>query len=256
MFKAIRIVTLLLLLVFVAASTWLRAERSTDWNNSLWVKVYPINADSSPGVSRHIERLKVSDFEPIEEFITREVGRYGQSIDRPVRVELGRQVFKQPPSIDGTSNMFEVMLWSLKLRWWADDIGDRQDRITPDVRIFVRYHEPQGTVTLENSVGLKKGMIGIVNGYAGRKYRGTNNVIIAHEFLHTLGASDKYSPIDGHPIAPHGLAEPDRQPLYPQKRAEIMGGRIAKAADDSIIPKSLKFAVIGKLTAEEIRLAK
>ena len=44
-------------------------------------------------------------------------------------------------------------------------------------------------------------MVGIVNGYASRRYRGTNNVIIAHEFLHTLGATDKYSMIDGNPIA-------------------------------------------------------
>jgi hypothetical protein len=33
-----------------------------------------------------------------------------------------------------------------------------------------------------------------------------------------------------------------------------MGGRIAIAADDAIIPKSLKYAVIGPQTANEIRL--
>ena len=97
-------------------------------------------------------------------------------------------------------------------------------------------------------------MVGIVNGYASRRHRGTNNVIIAHEFLHTLGATDKYSPIDGQPIGPDGIAEPERSPLYPQRFAEIMGGRIALAEDDSIIPKSLKYAVIGPLTAGEINL--
>jgi hypothetical protein len=34
-----------------------------------------------------------------------------------------------------------------------------------------------------------------------------------------------------------------------------MGGRIALAADDAVIPKSLKYAVIGTLTASEINLA-
>ena len=85
------------------------------------------------------------------------------------------------------------MMWSLKMRWWAGSITDDQDKIEPDVRIFVRYHRPDMAVTLENSVGLQKGMVGIVNGYASRRHRGTNNVIIAHEFLHTLGATDKYS---------------------------------------------------------------
>ena len=129
-----------------------------------------------------------------------------------------------------------------------------QDKIEPDVRIFVRYHRPDIAVRLENSVGLQKGMVGIVNGYASRRHRGVNNVVIAHEFLHTLGATDKYSPADGQPIAPDGLAEPDRTPLYPQRRAEIMGGRIALSEDDSTIPSSLKYAVIGPLTASEIRL--
>ena len=256
MFKAFRIGVLLLILFFVATSTWLRAARSTDWNNSLYVKIYPINADGSASVGRYIDRLKVDEFQDIEAFIAREVERYGKPLARPVRFELGRQVFDQPPDIDGSSNVLDIMLWSLKLRWWASGIGEKQDRIDPDVRIFVRYHTPQATPILENSVGLQKGMVGIVNGYAGRGHRGTNNVVIAHEFLHTLGATDKYSMIDGQPIAPHGLAEPDRDPLYPQSKAEIMGGRIATAEDDSIIPKSLKYAVIGPLTAEEIRLAK
>jgi len=123
------------------------------------------------------------------------------------------------------------------------------------VRIFVRYHKPEHAIVLENSVGLQKGMVGIVNGYASRRHRGTNNFIIAHEFLHTLGATDKYSAIDGHPIGPEGLGEPDRQPLYPQRYAEIMGGRIALARDDSVIPQSLKYAVVGALTASEINLS-
>jgi hypothetical protein len=37
--------------------------------------------------------------------------------------------------------------------------------------------------------------------------------------------------------------------------AEIMGGRIALAANDAVIPMSLKYAVIGPLTASEIKLA-
>ena len=97
-------------------------------------------------------------------------------------------------------------------------------------------------------------MVGVVNAYASRRRTGSNNVIIAHEFLHTLGATDKYDPADGQPIAPDGLAEPDRRPLYPQRLAEIMGGRTALAENDAVIPKGLRFAVIGPLTASEIRL--
>jgi len=254
MFKAVRISILLFILFFAAVSTWLTQARSTDWNNSLWVKIYPINADGSEEASTFIDDLQVRDFEGIEAFIARETERYAHDISRPVRVELGTLIREQPPEPPAEPTMLSVMMWSLKMRWWSGSITDDQDKINPDVRIFVRYHRPSLAVTLENSVGLRKGMVGIVNGYASRRHRGANNVIISHEFLHTLGATDKYSPVDGHPIGPDGIAEPDRSPLYPQRFAEIMGGRIALAEDDSVIPKSLKYAVIGPLTASEINL--
>jgi hypothetical protein len=254
MFKAIRIAILLFILLFVAVGTWLAQSRSTDWNNSLWVKVYPINADNSDTVDRYIATLELEDFMDIEEFVAREVQRYGRTINRPLRMELGTPVRKQPPEIGG-SGVLDVMTWSLKLRWWAWRTAGKQDDITPDVRIFVRYHDPDDAFRLENSVGLQKGMVGIVNARASRRHAGANNVIIAHEFMHTLGATDKYELGTGQPLAPEGLAEPDRSPLYPQRWAEIMGGRIAIAENDAVIPKSLRYSIIGPATAREIRLA-
>lgn len=254
MFKTIRIGILLCILFFVAVSTWLTQARSTDWNNSLWIKIYPINADNSEISERYIEKLDPGQFADIEKFIAREATRYGKTVSRPLRVELGEPIGEQPPEMAPGSNLLGVMLWSLKMRWWAASIASEQDAIEPDVRIFVRYHEPASYFVLENSVGLQKGMVGIVNAYADRRQRGSNNVIIAHEFLHTLGATDKYDPGSGQPTAPDGLADPDRNPLYPQKNAEIMGGRIALAVDDAVIPQNLTYAVIGALTASEINL--
>ncbi len=255
MFKVIRISILLFVLLFVALSTYLTQARSTDWNNSLWIKIYPINADGSAEAAKYINALGTTSFAGIETFLTRESERYAVNIARPARIELGSEVDEQPPELDERPNALAVLLWSLKMRWWSSAVTGDQDSIEPDVRIFVRYHKPDTTVRLENSVGLQKGMVGIVNGYASRRYRGTNNVIIAHEFLHTLGATDKYDARNGQPIGPDGLGEPNRKPLFPQRYAEIMGGRIALAKDNAIIPKSLKYAVIGPLTASEINLS-
>lgn len=254
MFKAIRIGILLLVLLVVVVNTWLSQARSTDWNDSLWVKIYPINADGSQTTDRYIESLHEQAFADIEAFVARETARYGRRIERPVRVELGLQLDEQPPPIPADANALDVALWSLKMRWWTSHVTDEQDTIDPDVRMFVRYHQPQGRMLLENSVGMQKGMFGIVNAYTGRRQSSRNNVIIAHEFLHTIGATDKYSLETGQPIPPHGLAEPERTPLYPQRYAEIMGGRVALAPDDAVIPQSLEFAVVGPLTAKEIRL--
>ncbi len=254
MFKAVRISILLFVLFFVGVSTWLTQARSTDWNNSLWVKIYPINGDGSQTSAQYIETLRLRDFSGIETFLEREIAKYGGAVPRPVRIELGEPVTEQPPEIGASPNVIDIMLWSLRMRWWSGQVTDEQDRIDPDVRMFVRYHTPDSTVRLDNSVGLRKGMVGIVNGYASRRFRGTNNVIIAHEFLHTLGATDKYRSEDGQPIGPDGLAEPHRDPLYPQRYAEIMGGRVALSEHDSTIPNSLDHVVIGPLTASEIRL--
>ncbi|MDH3587577.1 MAG: hypothetical protein OEQ30_10855 [Gammaproteobacteria bacterium] len=255
MFKAARIAILLFILFMVATGTWLTKLRSTDWNNSLWVKIYPINGDGSEASEDYITGLSADTFAGIEKFLAREVRRYGRSIERPVRLELGEPISEQPPAIASTSSMLDVVLWSLKMRWWVSGVTDDQDRIDPDVRIFVRYHSPKSALKLDDSVGVQKGMFGVVNAYSSRRLRGRNNVVIAHEFLHTLGATDKYDRSNGMPIAPHGLAEPDRSPLYPQTSAEIMGGRIPLAIDDAITPASLSYVIIGPLTAEEIRLA-
>jgi hypothetical protein len=254
MFKAIRIGILLLVLLVVAVNTWLTQARSTDWNNTLWVKVYPINADGSDKSARYIEGLRESDFSSIEQFIAREIRRYGHELERPLRVQLGREIKSQPPFAGQSPSVPQIMIWSIKLRWWAGRVTADQDDPAPDVRIFVRYHTPQSESVLENSVGMQKGMVGIVNAFADRHQSGTNNVIIAHEFLHTLGATDKYDPGSGLPEFPSGYAEPERKPLYPQHLAEIMGGRIASSELDAALPRSLESVIIGTATAREIQL--
>ena len=200
MFRAVRIAVLLFILLFVSLSAWLTKARSTDWDNSLWVKIYPINADGSPASRRYIGSLDADDFADVEAFVARETLRYGKTVDRPLRIELGDEITVQPPSVGTAPGRLDVLWWSLKMRFWVADVTD--DDIDPDVRMFVRYHSPDHNLPLENSVGMQKGMFGIVNAWASRQRRGSNQVIIAHEFLHTLGASDKYDPATGLPTVP------------------------------------------------------
>jgi hypothetical protein len=81
---------------------------------------------------------------------------------------------------------------------------------------------------------------------------GENCIVIAHELLHTLGATDKYDPADGKPVFPVGFAEPDRHPLYPQPFAEIMAGRRMVSESLWEMPSSLDEVTIGETTATEI----
>ena len=76
-------------------------------------------------------------------------------------------------------------------------------------------------------------------------------VVITHELMHTLGASDKYDAANL-PLHPQGFAEPERRPLYPQRAAEIMGGRIPLAPGRARMPNSLGEVLVGGYTAAEI----
>jgi hypothetical protein len=139
------------------------------------------------------------------------------------------------------------MWFSLKLRWYAW----REAGSTPDVRIFVMYYAPRAGRALEHSLGLPEGRIGVVRAFASPASTGANQVVIAHELLHTVGAQDKYDQ-HGHPIAPHGYADPGRQPPWPQERAELMAGRIPLGPAESRMPASLAECVVGEATAKEI----
>ena len=154
------------------------------------------------------------------------------------------------PPLPGVQTKLEAIQWSLRLRWYAF-------RHTPfwaslgTVRLFLLYHPLQFDKALPHSHGLQKGMLGVVHVFASDTQRTQNNFVIAHELLHTVGATDKYD-ANGQPLAPIGLADPNAQPPYPQYKAEIMGGRIALSAQRAEIPKGLEEAVIGYATAAEI----
>jgi len=92
----------------------------------------------------------------------------------------------------------------------------------------------------------------VVNAFAARELAGQNNVVIAHELLHTVGASDKYDPATGQPRYPQGFADRGQQPRYPQTRAEIMGGRIPLSAHESALPMTLDKVLVGPETALEV----
>ncbi|HHJ15332.1 MAG TPA: hypothetical protein ENJ80_01395 [Gammaproteobacteria bacterium] len=246
-----RITLLLLVLFIVGMNNWLTQLRSTDWEESLWVVVYPVNGDNSRVSQQYIGTLSADTFDAIETFLASEAQRYGQAIREPVSIYLAPQVSSHPPMPPAGGGTLSIMLWSLKLRYWAWR-NDTFDGPPADVQMFVVYHDPQTHSRVRHSLGLRKGMVGVVNAYAGHNMAQRNNVVIAHEFLHTVGASDKYDVTNNQPDFPDGYAEPDRTPLYPQRKAEIMGGRIPLSEHDAVMPTSVARTSVGNKTAQEI----
>jgi len=251
LFRLLRIFVLLATLAIVAASTWLTRLRTTDWDAALWVVIYPINGDGRPTTAAYIRSLTRRRFAALEQFFADEARAWEVDIDTPLRVELAPEVDTLPPPPPADPAPWRVMPWSLHLRWWAWR-ADNFPGPAPDIRVFVVYHDPTHVRRLAHSLGLEKGLIGVVNAFAGRRHAETNNVVIAHEILHTLGATDKYLP-GGQPRWPDGYAEPAREPRHPQRFAEIMGGRIPVSASRAVMPPTLHHCVVGEATAREIR---
>ena len=253
MFRKIRILILLLVLATVGLSTWRDNARLTAWEHSIHVAIYPIAADDSPGTRRFISELDKESFAEISQWLQGESNRYGKSVLQPIAIHLAPPVIDQPPLAPRNASTLDAILWSLKLRWWAAQ-HDQIDGPKPQVRLFVLFHDPQRQSVLPHSTGLNKGQVGTIHAFASRPQRKQNAVVIAHELLHTFGATDKYDLVTHQPIYPQGYAEPERQPRLPQHLAEIMGGRTPINEQKAEIPTSLAETLIGPQTASEIGL--
>jgi hypothetical protein len=248
----VRLALLLAVLAFVALSAWLDHARSTDWNDPLRVTIYPIAAEGDAHTRNYLATLTDSDFDDTEAFFARQAREHGVALEEPFRIRLSGAAPGLPPAPPASPGPFSVALWSLKLRFWAARVAWNDSLPKPDIQVFAIYHAPSATQAAPDSLGLSKGLMAITHLFAGREAAGSNQVVLAHELLHTLGATDKYDPATGQPLSPDGLGDPDRQPRYPQVTGELMAGRVAVAPTAAVIPDSLGQMVVGALTAREI----
>ncbi len=250
MFKNVRILILLYILLMVAVGGWLNKARTTAWDKSLNVIVYAINADGREATQNYINEIEKTDFNNIEEFFQSEAKSYNLALQKPVNVSFAGELKEKPPLPPRGGSQLSIMFWSLKLRYWAWQNDNYP--YPEDVQIFVLYFDPEKTKTVAHSLGLQKGLIGVVNAFASKEMKKENHVIIAHELLHTVGAIDKYDPKTNQPLYPIGYANPGQSPLHPQKKAEIMAGRIAVSENKAEQPERLEQVVLGKASAFEI----
>jgi len=250
MWKIVRISILLLVLATVIQQTLLDKD-DLNWKHNFYVALYPINADGSRQVADYIKTLTKDDFVMMEEYFAEESMRYNLGMRQPVAVQLSGMVANIPPAPPHGDNVLQKILWSLQFRWFAWSNSPKVS-VKPDIRLYLLYYDPVENPVLAHSTALDKGRIGRVNLFGDKSYSKQNLVVIAHELLHTLTATDKYDLSTGLPIYPDGYAEPDKQPRYPQSFAELMGGYVPLKESKSAIPKSLDQTLVGEKTAREI----
>ena len=252
MLKRLRIAVLLYVLLFVAAAQFFTARNAADWDAPLWVDIYAVAGDDSAVTRRFVESLSVTEFADAEAFFTREAKRYGVELEQPFKLRVIGEYADGLPQLDARAGPFGVLVWSLRMRWLATRLSWQAEEPSGDIVVFAVFHEPTNGVALDRSTALDKGLIAVANLFAGRDARATNQIVLAHELLHTLRATDKYSLESNAPSYPDGYAAPDARPLLPQSKAELMAGRIPLDERRAEMPSDLGAVVIGAATAREI----
>ncbi|MCB1866254.1 MAG: hypothetical protein KDG50_12590 [Chromatiales bacterium] len=251
-FRSLRIVVLLVILAAAAIYTQGQRLSTRGWYEPLEMQLFPIAGDTSPATGTYIESLDESRFAAIERFFKSEGAGYRLVANRPVSVRIGPTIDAEPPDPPGPDGGVLSAVWySLKLRVWAW-------RVTPAgwgqgdvVRMYLVYRQGEPNAALPHSLGIEKGLLGVVHLYADSTQDAQNTVIVAHELLHTVGATDKYD-ARGEPRWPDGYADPTASPRWPQKRCEIMAVRIPDSPERSLMPENLRACTVGRYTAAEI----
>ncbi len=249
MWRIVRITILSVILVIVAGLSWSDRFRTTRWSDTLWIGLFPVNGDGGAAADGYMASLTAVAFVDVEEFFAREADAFGVGIERPVRLDLHPPVGERPPELAPGAGPLERMWWSLRLRYYTWRMaGDT----LADIRVFVLFHDPGRIGPVPDSHGLQEGLLGVVYAYATPAMAAQNNIVIAHETLHALGASDKYDPVTRLPLYPDGYGDPDAEPRHPQRLAEIMAVRLALSPTEAEMPPNLTGVVVGPATAAEI----
>src|SRR5678816_2163848 len=112
MWRNLRIAFLLLILGIAAYSNWYDRLSTTDWDETLWIGVYPINAEGSEVSAAYIDALTPARVADIEQFINSEAKEYGIGISRPVRIDLFPEVTEHPPELAAGAAVLQRAWWS------------------------------------------------------------------------------------------------------------------------------------------------
>ena len=257
-FFAIRVSVLLFILFVVAlyAVRDLRSRRArNDWERTVAVAVVLVHV----GGSERVEADAIADLNErvsaLEERLRAEAERHRPGIPKPFRIRiLGPvDVAVQPPTPTGDGPV-DLAKQAVDLERWLRDVDPRAG-VEPDhwdTRIYVSARRPATTAkSVVEGQSQQHGRIGFVDVELDTSMVDLALFVVAHELMHTLGATDKYD-ANGRTRAPEGLAEPDRMPLFPQRFAEVMGRNRPVSEGTEVVPESLEELAVGTMTAKEI----
>lgn len=138
MWKNIRILCLLIILLIVAVQAW--RDQNQDWNQPIVVVLHPINTDGLQTTQAYIHQLQNADFQMLKSYLSEWSQHYrGQSSNFEIR--LGQQLQQRPPVVPQNANILNVIWWSLKFRFYAWRQQQPEDS-GASLKLYLNYYDP------------------------------------------------------------------------------------------------------------------
>lgn len=254
-FFYVRVTVLLAVLAGVLLWAWadVRSRKARNaWDHTLYVSIAIVRLEHVDDAAIDAMRARLP---ALEDRLAAELARYQPGAPRPVRFSLVTPVdAASPPPLPAGDGPVDAVQHSLALSSYLRDVDARAGLETRlfDARIYVAVRRPrQKERTLVEGRSEQGGRVGLVEVELDAESGDLPLVVVAHELLHTLGATDKYD-ADGRTMMPLGLAEPDRVPLLPQRYAEIMARNRPVSAGTERVPDGFDEVAVGPVTAREI----
>lgn len=181
----------------------------------------------------------------------RYTGQLASSIHLSVRGPW--QEIPEPPSLlEGMDAPWKSGLAALRYSWFWKRMSERhgvESRRHP-LRMFVIFTDEPGDQAAMSRAALG-GNLAVTYISLDDPNPAYPAITIAHELAHLLGASDKYK-ADGLAAYPEGYIEPYKEPIYPQRFAELMAVDIPVSRNLEQEPGDLGQLRIGHRSAAEM----
>jgi len=255
-FFRFRVTLLLIVLGGVLAYAYVdrrQRESRRSWERTLRVAVILVEqAPLEPGTSSAL----AARIDPLEAQLEVEMRRYLPAGPKPFEIALlgpivSNDVAPAPPE---GGELVEVAKYQWALRQWVNGIDEAGKLPTRgfDSRVYLVARPPTDARRKQvEGTSEAGGRVGVVSVELDATMADLALFVATHELFHTLGATERYAP-DGSVLIPDGLGDPRQEPLYPQRRAEVMARHRALSPTQSKPPSRLDELAVGAVTAREI----
>lgn len=235
--------------------TWTRRER-LQWDRTLDVAVVLVHVAGTEAVDPAANAAMASRADALARRLADEQRRYRPGSPAPFRfVVKGPVEASTAAPAPASDSLGDLARQAWDASKWTDDVDADAGVVAAhyDSRIYVMVKKPsndlRAAVEGHSEQGGRRGFVEVE---LDPSMVDLALMVVAHEMLHTLGATDKYD-AQGRARFPDGFVDPNASPRYPQARAEVMARNRPIAPNEERVPDTLDELGVGAATAKEIR---